>query len=237
MADEPQKVIVQASRIDDTMLPPIFSLAYRLYVIQQGGDLKKVADASNNANDLAYQATLKNEEQDLVLADHEVRIVSLRFDVDGHEVRITANEAAISALNIRVTTIEGSVENISSRLSTAESTISSQQTRITAAEGNISSIQSDYVSKSTTISQTLASPLNVASSYSINGSQVVGARVTGFTAATGTALKGAFAADNSYTIGTTYSQSQVQALATDLRAARQRIKALEDAMRSHGLIN
>ncbi|MFR0657077.1 phage tail protein, partial [Pantoea sp. SIMBA_079] len=53
----------------------------------------------------------------------------------------------------------------------------------------------------------------------------------------GTGLKGSFAADTSYTIGTTYPQAQVQALANGLREARQRVKALEDALRSHGLIN
>lgn len=223
MADEPQKVIVQASRIDDTMLPPNFSLAYRLYVIQQGGDLKSVADASNNASDLAYEATVKNQQQDVILADHSVRITLAESKLANHESRITNAEGAISSLGARITTAESDIDYLQSELVTAEA--------------NITAIQGDYVSRSGTASQTLASPLNVASSYSVNGTQVVGARVTGFTAASGTALKGAFAADNTYTIGTTYSQAQVQALATDLRTARQRIKALEDAMRSHGLIN
>lgn len=223
MADEPQKVIVQASRIDDSMLPPVFSLAYRLYVIQQGGDLKNVADASNNANDLAYQATLKNQEQDVTLADHSVRLTIAETRIDSHETRITNAEGAIVSLGSRISVAENDIDYLQDELATAES--------------NISTIQGDYVSKSATSAQVLASPLSVTTSYSVGGVQVVGARVTGFTAATGTALKGAFAADTSYTIGTTYTQSQVQALATDLRAARQRIKALEDAMRLHGLIN
>jgi hypothetical protein len=59
-----------------------------------------------------------------------------------------------------------------------------------------------------------------AGGYYIGTNKVVGARDTGWTASTGTALKGAFAT------GT----------ATLVQAA-QRIKALEDAMRAHGLIN
>lgn len=209
MADEPQKVIVQSSRLDDHILPPNFSLAYRLYVIQQGTDLKGIADASNSANDLAYQATVKNQQQDVTLSDHSVRITLAESQLVNHEGRITNAEGAIVSLGGRVG----------------------------VAESDIDFILSDYVSKTATDTQTLLSPLNVATSYSVGGVKVVGARVTGFTTASGTGLKGGFAADNSYTIGTTYSQAQVQALANGLREARQRIKALEDAMRSHGLIN
>lgn len=59
-----------------------------------------------------------------------------------------------------------------------------------------------------------------AARYSIAGTKVVGARETGWTAATGTALKGAFATST----------------ATLVNCA-ERIKAIEDALRTHGLIN
>jgi len=209
MADKPQEVIVQASRIDDSVLPSSFSLAYRLYIIQQGSDLKGIAEASNSANGMAYQATIKNQQQDITLADHSVRITFAESQLANHEGRITNAEGALVSL----------------------------AGRVGVAESDIDFIQSDYVSKSATDTQDLLSPLNVTTSYSVGGVKVVGARVTGFTAASGTGLKGAFAADNSYTIGTTYSQAQVLALANGLREARQRIKALEDALRSHGLIN
>ncbi|EAC0924741.1 hypothetical protein EGM30_05230 [Salmonella enterica subsp. enterica] len=109
--------------------------------------------------------------------------------------------------------------------------------RITAAESIISSLQADYVSKSATASQSLASPLNVTTSYSVGGTKVIGARQTGWTAATGAALLGAFNANQAYTVSATYTQSEVSAMATGLQQARQRIKALEDAIRTHGLIN
>ncbi|MDU5828128.1 phage tail protein [Mixta calida] len=223
MADEPQKVIVQSSRIDASILPPGFSVAYKLYVIQQTTDLKNISDATNNANDLAYEATVKNQEQDGVLSDHSVRIKLAEDKLTNHETRISNAEAAIVSIDGRV--------------STAESDIDYLQDHVVTAEQKITQLQGDYVSKSATTSQTLAAPLNITNTLSVNGTQVVGARVTGFTTATGTALKGAFNADTTYTVGTTYAQSQVQAIANDLRAARQRIKALEDAMRAHGLIN
>lgn len=223
MADEPQKVIVQPNRIDASILPPGFSLAYKLYVIQQTTDLKNIADASNSANELAYQATIKNQEQDSTLADHSVRIKFAEDKIADQESRIVSAESAIVSID--------------SQLDTAESDIDYLQDHIVTAEQNISQIQDDYVSKSTTGTQSLTSDLSVATSLSVNGVKVVGVRQTGFTSAVGTALKGAFNADATYTVGTTYTQAQVQAIANDLRAARQRIKALEDALRAHGLIN
>ncbi|MEA7580905.1 phage tail protein, partial [Salmonella enterica subsp. enterica serovar Anatum] len=43
--------------------------------------------------------------------------------------------------------------------------------------------------------------------------------------------------NQAYTVSATYTQSEVSAMATGLQQARQRIKALEDAIRTHGLIN
>lgn len=251
MAEQPKKVIVQASRVDDTMLPPIFSLAYRLYVIQQGGDLKNVADASNNANDLAYQATVKNDEQDITLGDHETRITGLRTDVDNqevrisniklevddHEVRITANATSITQIEVRVTNVEGSITTLSGRVSTAESDISGVKNRLSTAESNISTINSNYVSKSVTALQTISSPISVSTSYSVNGTKVVGPRETGWTAAVGAAIKGFFDSNASFPVGATYDQALVTAIANGLIESRRRIKALEDSLRTHGLIN
>ncbi|HDP9989495.1 TPA: phage tail protein [Escherichia coli] len=203
-------VIVQATRLDTSILPRnIFSQSYLLYVIAQGTDVGNVANKANEAGQGAYDAQVRNDEQDVILVDHEERIRQLRIDVDDHEIRITANTNAIASLDVRLTT----------------------------AEGNISALQDDYVSKTATATQSLASPLNVTTSYSVGGTKVIGARQTGWTAATGTALLGAFNANQSYTVGTTYTQSEVAALATGLQQARQRILALETALRLHGLID
>lgn len=59
-----------------------------------------------------------------------------------------------------------------------------------------------------------------AARYSVSGTKVIGARETGWTAATGTANKGAFATGSASTLN-----------------CAERIKALEDALRTHGLIN
>lgn len=112
MADEPVKVNVQSRRVDSSILPNTFSQPYRLYIIQQNTDMLSIANAASNAGELAYEATVKNEQQDLILADHENRISDLRVEVDDHEIRITANTNNISSIDVRVTSVEGSITTI-----------------------------------------------------------------------------------------------------------------------------
>lgn len=232
MADDSlnEPVIVRAVGISASSIPIGLSPAYSQYILSQATDFTNVAGKANEAGQGAYDAQVKNDEQDVELADHEVRIQQLRIDVDDHEIRITANTNAISALDVRVTTAEGEIV-------TLQADVSDLDGRVTDAEGNISDLLADYVSKSATAMQSLDSPLNVTASYSVGGIKVVGARQTGWTAATGTALLGAFNASQAYTVSTTYTQSEVSSMATGLQQARQRIKALEDMLRTHGLMN
>ena len=240
MADEPQKVNVQSRRVDSSILPNTFSQPYRLYIIQQNTDMLSIANAANNAGELAYDATVRNEQQDVILADHESRISTLRIEVDDHEVRITANANAISAIDIRLTTAEGNITTLQTNVSALQTSVTSLDSRVTTAEGNITTLQGDYVSKSAVASQTLASPLSVATSYSIGGTKVVGARNTGWTASTGTASKAGINGSTTYAVSATYTQSEIQAIATGLQQIRQWAVAMQTAVGAtsgHGLIN
>jgi hypothetical protein len=131
-------------------------------------------------------------------------------------------------------------------------------TRLGTAEADIDTLETNSISKAVSTSQSvqatggsflvgpIATPttdtlqvstsVNTGVSYKVAGTKVIGARQTGWTAATGTPNKGAFNADLAFTVGATYSQAEVQALAAALIAERQRTKALEDALRTHGLI-
>ena len=71
----------------------------------------------------------------------------------------------------------------------------------------------------------------------VDGVRVVGARQTGWTAATGTPLRGAFAAAAPGTASAAYAQAELQQVLNRAAAAEGRIVALESAMRTHGLIN
>lgn len=247
MADDSLKtpVVVRAISLNASSLPASYSPAYQQYILSQALDFTNVAGKANEAGQGAYDAQVKNDEQDVTLADHESKISALRVEVDDHEIRITANTNAISLIDVRLTTAEGNIVTLRSD--------------VDYLLDEVISIESDMVSKSSTSNQTIqsgggsfligsiTSPTadklqvlgseNVSVSYKVAGTQVVGARQTGWTASTGTALLGAFNANQAYTVSATYTQSEVSAMATGLQQARQRIKALEDAMRTHGLIN
>ncbi|MDI8106065.1 phage tail protein, partial [Salmonella enterica subsp. enterica serovar Anatum] len=111
-------VIIQATRLDASILPRnVFSRSYLLYVIAQGADVGAIAGKANEAGQGAYDAQVKNDEQDVELADHEAKIQQLRIDVDGHEIRITANTNAIAALDVRLTTAEGEIVTLQADVS------------------------------------------------------------------------------------------------------------------------
>ncbi|HGE8458734.1 TPA: phage tail protein [Serratia marcescens] len=275
MADDNLKkpVTVQMTRIDATLLPPIFSQPYRLYVVQQGTDLGNVSGKANEAGQGAYDAQQKNDEQDLVLANHETRLEAAEATLVNHEQRITAAEATLADHELRITTAEAELGDHETRISANEAELADHETRITqntndisaldtrldTAESDINTLEDNSISKAVSTSQSVQATggsflvgnvptpttdklqvggsANVSGSYKVAGLPVLGARQTGWTAATGTANKGAFNADQAFTVGATYSQAEVQALADVLKAACQRIKALEDMARTHGMIN
>lgn len=160
-------VVVQATRIDASILPRnIFSQSYLLYVINQGTDVGSIAEKANQAGGGAYDAQVRNDEQDLILDEHEKRIAKTEEDISGIKVKLLEIENDVNGLKIKVQDIDGKV----------------------------SEIIVDYVSLSRTGTQTLASSLNVSGSYSVNGTKVVGARQTGWTAATTVQCVTSFAA-------------------------------------------
>ncbi|MDR5612189.1 MAG: phage tail protein, partial [Arsenophonus sp.] len=187
-------ISVQGSYIAPDILPQNFSETYRRIVLSGADDIKKVVNRANDAGYEAYSAQIKNEEQDVILGNHEERI--------------TKTEEGLASLEVRVLNIENDVNGL--------------KIKIQDLDGKVSEILVDYVSLSRTTTQNLSSPLNVKTSYSVNGTKVIGQRVTGFTAATGAALKGGFNANQSFNVGTTYNQSEVQNLINGLFSARQR---------------
>lgn len=78
---------------------------------------------------------------------------------------------------------------------------------------------------------------DLTTSLKIGGTKVVGARETGWTAGTGTANKGAFATYAGQDVSATYVEAEAQATDDAAKANSQRIKAIEDALRTHGMIN
>ncbi|ENP6275780.1 phage tail protein [Escherichia coli] len=134
-------VIVQATRLDTSILPRnIFSQSYLLYVIAQGTDVGNVANKANEAGQGAYDAQVRNDEQDVILVDHEERIRQLRIEVDDHEIRIAANTAAIAALDVRLTTAEGEIVTLQADVSALDGRVQGQANAGQTYANNMSQI-------------------------------------------------------------------------------------------------
>ncbi|HCO4906351.1 TPA: hypothetical protein N8X27_000607 [Escherichia coli] len=128
-------VIVQATRLDTSILPRnIFSQSYLLYVIAQGTDVGNVANKANEAGQGAYDAQVRNDEQDVILVDHEIRLASAEAKIQDHETRITNAESAIVGLDSRLTTAENDIDYLTDEVIAIQNTLSDHETRIDALE-------------------------------------------------------------------------------------------------------
>lgn len=244
-------VILRATSLVASSLPAGSSPAYQQYILSQALDFTNVAKKANEAGDGAYDAQVRNDAQDVQLLDHEIRLGDAEAQIQSLGTRLTSAEAAIVSLDDRVTAaesdiefltnemiaVQGDVATLQTDVTTLQGEVADHETRLTQAETDIDDIQADYISRAATAAQSLASSLGVATSFSIDGVKVLGPRQTGWTVGSGTANLGTFNADQSFTVGAAYSQAEVQAIATELVAARKRILALEQALRTHGLIN
>ncbi|ELO4992158.1 hypothetical protein QUQ46_002585 [Escherichia coli] len=128
-------VIIQATRLDTSVLPRnIFSQSYLLYVIAQGTDVGNVANKANEAGQGAYDAQVRNDEQDVILVDHEIRLASAEAKIQDHETRIINAEAAIVGLDSRLTTAENDIDYLTDEVVAIQNTLSDHETRIDALE-------------------------------------------------------------------------------------------------------
>ena len=128
-------VIVQATRLDTSVLPRnIFSQSYLLYVIAQGTDVGNVANKANEAGQGAYDAQVRNDEQDVILVNHEIRLASAEAKIQDHETRITNAEAAIVGLDSRLTTAENDIDYLTNEVVAIQNTLSDHESRIDALE-------------------------------------------------------------------------------------------------------
>ncbi|HHQ4050617.1 TPA: tail needle knob protein [Citrobacter freundii] len=125
-----QPVIVRAVSLNASSIPVGWSPAYTQYILSQAIDFANVAGKANEAGQGAYDAQVKNDEQDVTLADHEGRI--------------TANTQAIQLLDVRLTTAEGKIDVLRNdvdylldKVIDIESELADHETRITANEAEL----------------------------------------------------------------------------------------------------
>lgn len=125
-----QPVIVRAASLNASSIPVGWSPAYTQYILSQAIDFTNVASKANEAGQGAYEAQVKNDEQDVTLADHEGRI--------------TANTQAIQLLDVRLTTAEGKIDVLRNdvdylidEVADIETTLADHETRIAANEAEL----------------------------------------------------------------------------------------------------
>ncbi|WP_059275814.1 tail needle knob protein [Escherichia albertii] len=156
-------VIIQATRLDTSVLPRnIFSQSYLLYVIAQGTDVGNVANKANEAGQGAYDAQVRNDEQDVILVDHEIRLASAEAKIQDHETRITNAEAAIVGLDSRLTTAENDIDYLTDEVVAIQNTLSDHETRIDALEYATTRKKSEVVYSGVSVTIT-AAPTNLVS--------------------------------------------------------------------------
>lgn len=139
-------VIIQATRLDASILPRnVFSQSYLLYVIAQGTDVGAIAGKANEAGQGAYDAQVKNDEQDVTLANHEQRISSAEVTLADHETRISAAEVTLADHEARITQNESDISSLDARVDSLEIQVSDHETRIDALEYAMTRKKSEVV--------------------------------------------------------------------------------------------
>lgn len=125
-----EPVIVRAVSLNASSIPVGWSPAYTQYILSQAIDFTNVAGKANEAGQGAYEAQVKNDEQDVTLADHEGRI--------------TANTQAIQLLDVRLTTAEGKIDVLRNdvdylldKVIDIETELADHEARITANEAEL----------------------------------------------------------------------------------------------------
>lgn len=138
-------VIVRAVSLSAASLPKGYSPAYEQYILSQAVDFTSAADKANAAGQGAYEAQVKNDEQDVVLADHEQRISAAEVTLADHETRISAAEVTIADHETRITQNESDISSLDTRVGSLETQVSDHETRIDALEYAVTRKKSEVV--------------------------------------------------------------------------------------------
>lgn len=145
-----QPVILRAINLSAASIPVGWSPAYTQYILSQAADFTEVANKANNAGQGAYDAQVKNEQQDTQLLDHEIRLGNAEAQLQNHETRITSAEAAILSLDSRVTVAENDIDfltdeviDLQSDVTALQGDVVTLQTDVTGLQGDVSTLQTD----------------------------------------------------------------------------------------------
>lgn len=145
-----QPVILRAINLSAASIPVGWSPAYTQYILSQAADFTAVAGKANDAGQGAYDAQVKNDQQDVQLLDHEIRLGNAEAQLQNHETRITSAEAAILSLDSRLTTAENDIDfltdeviDLQTDVTALQADVGTLQTDVTALQGDVSTLETD----------------------------------------------------------------------------------------------
>jgi len=136
-------VTVRAIGLAASSLPRGSTPAYEQYILSQVIDFTNVANKANEAGDGAYDAQVRNDQQDVQLLDHEIRLGNAEAELQNHETRITSAEAAIVSLDGRVTAAESDIVFLTNELIALQGDVSTLQTDVAGLQTDVSGLQTD----------------------------------------------------------------------------------------------
>lgn len=152
-----QPVILRAINLSASSIPIGWSPAYTQYILSQAADFTAVAGKANDAGQGAYDAQVKNEQQDVQLLDHEIRLGNAEAQLQNHETRITSAEAAILSLDSRLTVAESDITFLTGEVIGLQSDVSTLQTDVTSLQGDVGALQTDVTDLQTDVTALQAS--------------------------------------------------------------------------------
>lgn len=156
------------------------------------------------------------------------------YMIESNKLLLDTGFTAKSAGDTAAQAVAG-VQQAISDSGTALSGVTTLNQAVDALDSAIVAIATDYVSYTKQAAQAIPGAFQ-ASSFRVNGVKVVGARVGGFPATTGSSSKDSLNADAGYNVGGDYDQGQVQAIASGLVQVRKLVAAIHEALTAHGLI-
>lgn len=219
MADESlkNKIKQEARPLTAGDMPANFPFPLVDFLLSLDLSSQAVVDQVNAASSGAYDAQVSSE-------SNAESIEQTSITLDLHDKRIFTVEQVSSQNAASIAQIQREISDNASELGELKE--------------RVDFIESDYVSKSEVAPQEIASPFGVVDSYSVNGVVVIKARNTGWTAAGGNvpANKGVWNPNTIAPASTAYTKAEIDVIIASLNAANARVKALEAAMRYHGLI-
>lgn len=147
-----QPVILRAINLSASSIPIGWSPAYTQYILSQAADFTAVAGKANDAGQGAYDAQVKNEQQDVQLLDHEIRLGDAEAQLQNHETRITSAEAAILSLDSRVTVAENDIDFLTGEVIDLQSDVTLLQSDVGTLQSDVTTLQSDVSTLETDVS-------------------------------------------------------------------------------------